>query len=295
MSGCAGFARSPQFQLPASAPHKVVIESVPFYAQQRYQCGPAALAMALSWSGLDIRPDDVVADVYTPGRKGSLQADLITATRQHQRLAYPLNGLTALLQEVAAGHPVVVLQNLGLRWWPRWHYAVVVGYDWAQKRIILHSGVQSHKQLNFKTFYHTWQRADMWGLLTLPVETLPSSAELPVYLKAAFGLQHAGRLSAASRAFTLATQRWPHQKEVWLGLGNVRYAQGNLTGSAEAFQQAIVIDPQCADALNNLAHLLLEQGQLNKAERLARRAVQLGGPHIDLYGQTLEAILKRQQ
>jgi hypothetical protein len=33
------------------------------------------------------------------------------------------------LREVAAGNPVLVLQNLSFAWAPVWHYAVVMGYD----------------------------------------------------------------------------------------------------------------------------------------------------------------------
>ena len=93
--------------------------------------------MALAWSGLRIDPDDLAPQVYTPSLKGSLQPAMITAARRHSRVAYPISGANALLQEIAAGHPVIVLQNLGLSWIPVWHYAVVIGYDLNQEVIIL--------------------------------------------------------------------------------------------------------------------------------------------------------------
>src|SRR2546422_3737218 len=43
------------------------------------------------------------------------------------QLAVPVTTLSDLLAEVAAGHPVLVFQNLGLHWIPRWHFAVAVG------------------------------------------------------------------------------------------------------------------------------------------------------------------------
>ena len=49
--------------------------------------------------------------------------------------------LADLLQEVAAGHPVIVLQNLGLEWIPVWHYSVVIGYDLSRGQLVLRSGL----------------------------------------------------------------------------------------------------------------------------------------------------------
>ncbi len=122
-------------------PDRVEIAEVPFYPQAAYQCGPAAMAMVLGWSGLALKPEDLVSEVYIPSRQGSLQTRLIGAARRHDRLAYELQGVDALLGEVAAGHPVIVLQNLGTGWYPVWHYAVVMGFDRTADAIILHTGI----------------------------------------------------------------------------------------------------------------------------------------------------------
>jgi hypothetical protein len=47
-------------------------------------------------------------------------------------------GCQQLCEEVAAGHPVIVLQNIGLSWYLVWHYAVVVGYDLHEGTVIFH-------------------------------------------------------------------------------------------------------------------------------------------------------------
>jgi len=43
-------------------------------------------------------------------------------------------------------------------------------------------------------------------------------------------------------------------------------------------------------AFNNLAHVLTEQGELQKAEAEAQHAFELGGPQQDTFFQTLEEI-----
>ena len=111
--------------------------------------------MVLAWSGLQIDAHELAPQVYTPSLKGSLQPAMIAAARRHGRVAYPISGASALLEEITAGHPVIVLQNLGLSWIPAWHYAVVIGYDLDKAMIILHSGITKRKTTALNTFGNT--------------------------------------------------------------------------------------------------------------------------------------------
>ncbi len=249
--------------------------------------------MMLAWSGLAASPDDLTAQVYLPDRRGSLQSSLVAATRRRDRLAYPVNGLEALLAEVAAGHPVLVLQNLGPGWLPRWHYAVVYGYDLARQEVTLHSGVQAARRVGLAAFDRTWQRAGQWGLLVLPPGRLPARAHEQIYLKAALGLQQAGAGQAALMAFETAAQRWPESPVVHLSLGNARYGSGDLAGAASAFGRASDLDPRNGAAFNNLGHVLARLGRWEEAETAARRAVELGGPQSERFRGTLDEILRR--
>ena len=268
---------------------------MPFFAQKAYQCGPAALAMTLNWSGLAIGPDELVPFVYTPGRKGSLQTGLITAARRHGRLAYPLNGLDCLLSEVAAGRPVIVMQNLGLKWLPKWHYAVVVGYDLDARHVVLHTGLSALRTVGLRTFMRTWRRADQWGLLTLAARDMPVCSEPPVFLKSVLGLQQAGYGADAATAFGNAVARWPESVEANMALGNAQYALKSLQAAAQSFGRALELDPSNGAAMNNLAHLWGEMGELDAAEAMARRAVSAGGPFSDLHRRTLEEILRKKR
>jgi tetratricopeptide (TPR) repeat protein len=281
--------------VPDQLPVQASIHSVPFFAQKAYQCGPAAMAMVLEWSGLALSPDDLTPLVYTPERKGSLQANLIGAARRHGRLAYPISGVDCLIREIAAGHPVIVLQNLGLRWFPRWHYAVAIGYDRPAEQIILHTGLVAQRRVGFATFQRTFRRADQWGLVVLPPPVLPACAEEAPYLKAALGLQQAEHPEAASSAFELAVQHWPQSFPAYMGLGNIRYQSGDPGGALQAFHQATLVDPDNGTAFNNLAHVLAELDRLDEAEAAALRAVELGGRHSDLFHRTLHEIRQQRQ
>ncbi|TVP53451.1 MAG: hypothetical protein EA349_13665, partial [Halomonadaceae bacterium] len=93
LTACAG---SPlQYShLPApdeGTPSAVELRDTSFHPQQAYQCGPAALATLLQSSGVrDADPDTLKNQVYLPDRQGSLQTELLAATRRADRVPYLL-------------------------------------------------------------------------------------------------------------------------------------------------------------------------------------------------------------
>ena len=104
-------------------------------------------------AGREATPETLLSQVYVPGRKGSLQAEMLAAARRHRLVAYTLAPrLADLLHEIAAGNPVLGLQNLGLDWVPRWHYAVAIGYDLEERQIVLRSGVTHRLAMSLDTF-----------------------------------------------------------------------------------------------------------------------------------------------
>jgi len=286
-SGCNVW-RTDKLSLPADKPEEIILQDVPFFQQESYQCGPSSLAMVLAWTGLELSPDDLTVAVYTPALHGSLQPSLMSAARQHGRVAYPINGYMELFAEVNAGHPVIVLQNLGLSWYPKYHYAVVIGYENGGRTIILHSGKNAAERLSGRVFQNTWARADYWGLLVLPPDTLPATATEEKYTSAVAGLERAGHFEAAIGAYNTALIRWPQSLPAWLGLGNSFYTQGDLSSAARAFKQAIQLYPSNGLPLNNLAQVLWEQGKKEDALQAIRHAIELGGPLKHVFEETLQ-------
>ena len=290
LGGCTGIKKFESPVLPENLPPFLELEAVPFYPQSDYQCGPSSLAMALTYSDLPITPEALQSQVYTPSQKGSLQMAMIGATRRHGRIAYPISGLNAIWPEIAAGHPVIVLQNLGLSWIPVWHYAVLIGYDIIDNTVILRSGITERKVMSFYTFEKTWARSDYWGLIVLKPTQLPAIGREKDYLTAVFGLEKSSRFQAAIEGYQTALTRWPRSLIAFMGLGNSRYALGDLHGAEDAFRMAVKNHPGAAEAYNNLAQALLEQGHKQDALEAAQRAVAIGGPMSDVYEATLKEI-----
>ena len=284
LAGCA----TPQVgqlaqQWPADLPQQAVLQGVPFFPQEDYQCGPAALAMVLRSAGLAVEPEQLVSQVYLPGRQGTLQTELLVAARRHGLPAYVLQPtVAAVLREVAAGHPVLVFQNLGLSAWPVWHYAVVIGFDREHNQLLLHSGRTAQLAMSLFTFERTWARGDHWAMVALPVAQVPATAQADAYAQAIAALERLQAAPARS-AYAAALRQWPTHRVLLLGAGTTAYPLGDRTGAAAAYARAVQVDPDFADAWNNLAQVQLEQGALPAAAASVARAVALGGPRLTDY------------
>jgi tetratricopeptide (TPR) repeat protein len=256
---------------------------VPFYPQEDFECGPAALAMVAGAAGVPVLPEQLVQQVYLPGRKGSLQPEMLAASRRQGLLAYPLApNLEALLREVAGGHPVLVFQNLAFSFYPVWHYAVVIGFDRERNMLLLHSGRTEKMEMSLFTFERTWARGQYWSMLALAPGQLPATAEPDSYLGAAAALERVNP-RAAQMAYAAALQRWPRQHAALLGAGNTAHALGQAAVAIEAYRAAVAVHADFADAWNNLAQVLLEQGQREEASQAIAKAIALGGARLPRY------------
>ena len=295
LAGCA----TPQLQALLDAgsptlPQRVELDAVPFYPQDEYQCGPAALAMVLEAGGKAIPPETLKPQVYLPDRQGSLQVEMLAAARRNGFVAVELNPrLSDLLAEIAAGTPVVVLQNLALDWVPAWHYAVAVGYDLKERQIVLRSGTERRLEMPLSTFERTWQRGGYWAMLALPPGRFPASVGSAEYLSAVTKLEKAGPPESAQAAYQRALERWPDQFTALMGAGNTAYRAGDFEGAERAFRRATLVHPRSAAAHNNLAQTLADLDRYEEALAEARLAVGLGGPLEDTSIRTLDAIVKR--
>jgi hypothetical protein len=290
LAGCATPQTDHLLETATALPPRAEVSDVPFFPQEKYWCGPAALAMALAWSGLPVTQEEIAAQVYTPGREGTLQSDMVAGARRNGRLAVPVTRLADLSAELAAGHPVVVFQNLGFGWVPVWHYAVAIGYDLDAGDLLLHSGLEARRAMPLATFERTWARADHWALVVLPPDQLPVSADEVAVLRAATGLEQAGRAREAALAYAAIAERWPDSLEAWIGLGNAAYAAGDLEQAETAFRTATERHPDAGAAWNNLAHVLGKRGRRAEAIVAAERAVSVGGPNASTYRATLREV-----
>jgi len=295
LSGCASlWPQTAQLReaLPPGLPERVELAEVPFFPQSEYQCGPAALATVLASAGVKVTPEDLVSQVYLPERKGSLQIEMLAAARRHGLVSYQLAPrLEDVLREIAAGTPVILLQNLGFR--DGWHYAVAIGYDYDSGKVILRSGVTEREMLPFTMNEFVWMRSGYWAMVALPPERMPVTADETRWLGAIAALERAGQAAGARTAYTQFLKRWPDNVNAAVGLANAHYSLGALAEAERVLRAAAQRDPGSVIVLNNLAQTLSDQGKNAEALPLIERAVAAGGPFANAVQQTRETILRR--
>ncbi len=272
LSGCAS-APPGVADLPAATPG-VELADTPFFPQERFQCGPAALATVLTAAGVETSPEALVPRVYIPGKKGSLREELVAATRASGRLPYVIEGsLSALAAELAAGRPVLVLQNLGIAAIPRWHFAVVVGLDPAEDQVVLRSGTNPRRVTRTGLFVRTWRRGDYWAMVALEPGELPAEPDPGRYLPQVAALEQTGRYRMAVHAWQAALERWPDNRAARFGLGNSLYALGRHAEAEAVYRRLLDAAPGDVAVRNNRAMALGALGRVDEALAEIRAAM----------------------
>ncbi len=295
LAACAGPARFERASAGEELPAKVELTSTPFYPQSESECGPAALATLFGAAGTPVSPATLAAEIYLPGRRGSLQPEILGAIRARGFVPYVvLPELDALLAEIAAGRPVLVLQRQGLGPWPAWHYAVAAGYDMATGTILLRSGTRARQILSLRQFMLTWDRAERWAVIALPPGDLPARPDFTHYMQAAASVEAVGASSEAARkAYVAASVAWPDEALPWLGIANVAASAGNWPEAARGYRVALSLDPRDAASLNNQAEALRQLDCSHAASHTIRSAqlrVTPGDPMYATVRDTAEAI-----
>jgi tetratricopeptide (TPR) repeat protein len=274
----------------------VELSDTPFFPQERYQCGPAALMTVLTQSGVNTTLDSIVEQVYLPGRRGSLQTELLAAARASSRIPYQIDSsLSAIVGELQAGRSVLVLQNLGVSWMPRWHYAVVVGADPSNDTITLRSGTNRRRITKTKTFLRTWERGEYWGLVVIRPDELPANPDANRYFRAIAALESTGHVAEARSGWRVALERWPNEPVAMFGAANSEFALSNFADAEDLYRQLLDKDPDSLSARNNLAHAIARQGRNAEAMREIRLALDMAKDDGAMQAELQDSLAEIQQ
>jgi tetratricopeptide (TPR) repeat protein len=245
---------------------------VPFFSQEDLNCGPAALTSVLRYYGASADVKTLRDQVFSPKARGSLTIEVGAAPRRYGFVSYPLpTRFNALIEEINAGHPVLVLQNLAFSWYPQWHYSTVVGYDPATDEMLLHSGKTANYRIARRTFIATWDRADYWARVIVPPTQTPATAIPLDYLEAINALEQTGHGKEAAEAYQTAAQRFQGNATTQLVTANALMASGQAPQAHTYFMAALKLAPDNAVTWNNFAYALKK----SDCEVSARRAIDI--------------------
>lgn len=225
------------------------------------------MATLLGASDVAVTPDELISEVYVPARQGSLQAEMLGAARKRERVPVQLpkgaNAFQALTESINAGHPVLVMQNIGFRIRPAWHYAVAIGVDVEADTVTLRSGTESREQMSLAAFAKSWAASDTWGVTLHAPDAPPPWAGLEDWMQTVAVWSRTAP-EASKVAAVAAAERWPEHPAPWLALGNARHAADDIGGSIEAFRKAQSLRPSVGGA-HNLAVILAANGCMAEA------------------------------
>jgi tetratricopeptide (TPR) repeat protein len=280
---------------PEGVPRSVELTSVPFFPQEDYECGPAALATVLAYTGAPATPESLVKEVFLPARKGSLQVEMLAAPRQWNRVSYELAPkYSDLLREVAAGNPVIVLQELSMmNILPEWHYAAVVGYDYPSGSIFMRSGRTKRESMPFTFFERTWIKSRYWAMVVTPPDRIPVTANENGWVNAVIAMARVSSPAAAMQGYTAALKRWPQNVAAAIGLANLYDGQGNSAEAIKILRSAHRHHPDSSIVTNNLAQALSDAGQNAEALAVIDKVSDPSNPFASDIRSTRELILQR--
>ena len=144
-----------------------MIQNVPFYPQEEFQCGPASLAGVLNHWNITVSPEEIASEIYSKSAKGTLTIDMVLYVEKRGLKArqYP-GSFEDIKSKIDSGYPLIVLVDEGFLIYQKNHFMVVIGYR--GEGILVNSGREKHKFIPVKDFLRSWERTKFWSLWITP-------------------------------------------------------------------------------------------------------------------------------
>ncbi|MBN2655324.1 MAG: C39 family peptidase [Nitrospirae bacterium] len=140
-----------------------ILDTVPFFPQDDFQCGPSSLASVLNFHGVNVTPNDISAEIYSPKARGTLTIDMILYLQKRGLKADQYSGsMSDLKDKLRSGYPMIVMADFGFSSIQMNHFMVVTGYDNAG--IVVNSGKSRSALISSRDFISAWQRTKNWTL-----------------------------------------------------------------------------------------------------------------------------------
>jgi tetratricopeptide (TPR) repeat protein len=129
--------------------------------------------------------------------------------------------------------------------------------------------------------------------MTMPSQRSPQPTDLGALIALAQREHHAGRLAEAAAAYRQILALQPNLAEAYNNLGNVLLVQGQLDEARVQYERATALKPELFQAHNRLGDVFHRQGKLDQAVTRYRRAIALR-PDLAETHNNLAAVLGRQ-
>src|SRR6185369_5687935 len=102
-----------------------------------------------------------------------------------------------------------------------------------------------------------------------------------------------GQWAEAAIALRQAVELDPQNAAIWSDLGAAEQCRGDLDAAAVAYQNSLALEPSNSNTLANLAFLLVQKGQPQRAIELLRPVFSVGSAPVEVWmavGHALRAV-----
>jgi len=225
--------------------------------------------MVLGYWGKRITQEEVAKNIYLPRLRGTITFDLESYPQKFGLYSYSYRGnLADLKEKLDKDVPIIVLLGTGPFFYRIYHYALVVGYWDKENMVVMHSGKEKDCLMRFDIFLKKWETSDYWTLVVCPPQKITWSP----------GKEESNNLA-----------------RFYFDAANEDLEKKLFEKAAARYRKAIKLNPEFADAYNNLAWVYFKQRKnLEEALNLIRKALKLNPAHQKYYLDTLRQIKKIQ-
>ncbi|MES2527199.1 MAG: PA2778 family cysteine peptidase [Bdellovibrionota bacterium] len=251
------------------------ISDVPLIAQKENHCGPASLAMVMQFHGIKKNPDEIAKGLFHEKLKGSFFPEMKARARDEGMVVIEVNDLEDAFKELSAGNPVIVLQNNGFAFFPRWHFAVLTGFDLKGPDVYLHDGSKEVEEDDMRLFERSFVLGGKRSLVILPPGKLSVTGTEMNHLESATILEGMNKKDDALKSYQAILTKWPESLLARIGASNVLYFLGRKKEAMLELESAVISHPDSAFAWHNLAIIQGESGNKELAKLSAKKALSL--------------------
>jgi hypothetical protein len=242
-------AMEPATSIPGSASTPIPTRKQLTGFRHEYQgwnnCGPATLAMALSFWGWEGNQSDI-APIVKPGARDKNVNPAELANFVENRTSFSMvvragGDLNLLKNLMAAGFPVIVEKGFEGPKFDGWmgHYVLITGYDDTKKIFTAQDSYMGPDlQVSYEKLNSYWRAFNFTYLVIFPPERKPYITDLLGFqIDKNYNLQHAAQ-KAMDEIATLSERDLYF---AWFNRGSSLAALQDYAGAAEAFDQAFAI------------------------------------------------------
>lgn len=147
----------------------VLLSGIPFYRQDDFQCGPAALATVVNYwrartgLGNPVTPESIAQEIYSPTAKGVLGIDLEIYGKRHGFSASQHAGnLSDLKKSIDQGIPPIIMVDYGLLSIQLNHFLVITGYT--ANGVLANTGREENQLIGERRLESIWKKTGYWML-----------------------------------------------------------------------------------------------------------------------------------